>query len=76
MIGEMDKREIGCNAGRIWQILSDNANWSYDDLKKKSGLKDKELGAAIGWLARENKIEFEQEGEKLYMYLCVNVYIG
>lgn len=72
----MNKREIGCNAGKIWQILSDNANWSYDDLKKKSGLKDKELGAAIGWLARENKIEFEQEGEKLYMYLCVNVYIG
>ena len=42
----------------------------------KSGLKDKELGAALGWLAREDKIEFEQEEEELYVYLCVNVYIG
>lgn len=45
-------------------------------LKRKSGLKDKELGAAIGWLAREDKIEFEQQEEELYIYLCVNVYIG
>jgi hypothetical protein len=27
-------------------------------------------------LAREDKIEFEQEEEELYVYLCVNVYIG
>ncbi|WP_321335483.1 winged helix-turn-helix domain-containing protein [uncultured Bacteroides sp.] len=72
----MDKKEIGCNAGKIWQLLSNNANWSYDELKKKSGLKDKELGAALGWLARENKIEFEKEGDELYIYLCVNIYIG
>ena len=60
----MDKNEIGLNAGKVWQ------------LKKKSGLKDKDLGAALGWLAREDKIEFEQEEEELYVYLCVNVYIG
>ena len=41
-----------------------------------NGLKDKDLGAALGWLAREDKIEFEQEEEELYVYLCVNVYIG
>ncbi len=45
-------------------------------LKRKSGLKDKELGAALGWLSRENKIEFDQCDEELYVYLCVNVYIG
>ncbi len=72
----MDKKEIGENAGRVWQILSDNAKWSYGSLKRKSGLKDKDLGAALGWLARENKIEFEQEEEELYLYLCVNIYIG
>ncbi len=72
----MNKKEIGENAGRVWQILSDNAKWSYGSLKRKSGLRDKELGAALGWLARENKIEFEQEEEELYLYLCVNVYIG
>lgn len=72
----MDKIEIGLNAGIIWQLLSDNARWSYGSLKRKSGLKDKELGAALGWLAREGKVELEQEGDELYLYLCVNVYIG
>lgn len=72
----MDKIEIGLHAGQIWQLLSDNAKWSYGSLKRKSGLKDKELGAALGWLAREGKVEFEQEEEELYLYLCVNVYIG
>lgn len=72
----MDKSEIGLNAGKVWQLLSDNAKWSYGSLKRKSGLKDKELGAAIGWLAREDKIEFEQDEEELHLYLCVNVFIG
>ena len=57
----MDKNEIGLNAGKVWQLLSNNDKWSYGNLKKKSGLKDKDLGAALGWLAREDKIEFEQE---------------
>ena len=53
----MNKSEIGLNAGKVWQLLSDYAKWSYGALKKKSGLEDKELGAALGWLAREDKIE-------------------
>lgn len=72
----MDKHEIGLNAGEVWQLLSDNEKWSYDRLKRKSKLKDIELGAALGWLARENKIEFEQTEDDGYCYLCVNVYIG
>nr|WP_302831690.1 winged helix-turn-helix domain-containing protein [uncultured Bacteroides sp.] len=72
----MNKDEIGLNAGKVWQLLSDNAKWSYGTLKRKSGLKDKELGAAIGWLAREDKIELYQEDDELYVSLGVNVYIG
>lgn len=72
----MNKNEIGLNAGKVWQLLSDYAKWSYGTLKKKSGLKDKELGAAIGWLAREDKIEMYEEEEELYISLGVNVYIG
>ena len=72
----MDKKEIGFHAGKIWQLLSNNEKWSYENLKSKSGLKDEELGAALGWLAREDKIEFEQQEEGLYVYLCVNVYIA
>lgn len=71
----MNKNEIGLNAGKVWQLLSDNAKWSYGTLKMKSGLEDKELGAALGWLAREDKIEMYDE-EDLYISLGVNVYIG
>lgn len=72
----MNKNEIGLNAGKIWQLLSDNAKWSYGTLKNKSGMEDYELGAAIGWLAREDKIEMYQEQEELYISSQVNVYIG
>ena len=40
----MDKMEIGLNAGKVWQLLCNNEKWSYGSLKRKSGLKDKELG--------------------------------
>lgn len=72
----MDKAEIGMNAGKIWHLLENNAKWSYKELKSKSGLKDKELGAALGWLAREERIEPDQEGDELFVFVCVNVYIG
>lgn len=72
----MNKNEIGVNAGKIWELLSDNAKWSYGSLKRKSGLRDKDLGAALGWLAREDKIELYQDEEELYISLGVNVYIG
>ena len=61
----MNKSEIGLNAGKVWQLLSDYTR-----------LKDKELGAALGWLAREDKIEIHQEEDELYVSLGVNVYIG
>ena len=73
---KMNKSEIGLNAGKVWQLLSDYTRWSYGSLKRKSGLKDKELGAALGWLAREDKIEIHQEEDELYVSLGVNVYIG
>jgi len=72
----MDKSEIGLNAGKVWRLLSDCTLWDYDTLKRASGLKDKELGAAIGWLAREDKILIQQEENELYISLGVNVYIG
>lgn len=72
----MNKSEIGLNAGKVWQLLSDYAKWSYGALKKKSGLKDKDLGAALGWLAREDKIEMYEDNDELYISLGVNIYIG
>ena len=72
----MNRMDIGSDAGKVWQLLSNNEKCSYESLKEKSGLTDRELGAALGWLAREDKIEFEHQEEVFYIYLCVNVYIG
>lgn len=72
----MNKSEIGLNAGKVWRLICDNAKWSYGTLKKESGLNDLELGAALGWLAREDKIEIHQEEDEFYVSLGVNVYIG
>lgn len=73
----MNKSVIGLNAGKIWRLLSNQKRWSYHELKISSGLTDRELNTAIGWLAREGKIEFEQEyssGKEMF-YLMLNVYI-
>ena len=58
----MNKNLIGLNAGKVWQLLNNNKRWSYSELKEAVGLSDRDLNAAIGWLAREDKIDFETEG--------------
>ena len=72
----MNKNQIGTNAGIVWKLLSDNAHWEYDKLKHASGLSDRDLNAAIGWLAREDKIDFDIDEQHDRLFLHVNVYIG
>ena len=40
-------------------------------------MSDRALNAAIGWLAREDKIQFEvdKKDDKEYLFLELNVYI-
>ena len=72
----MNKNQIGTNAGIVWKLLSDNAHWEYDKLKQASGLSDRDLNAAIGWLAREDKIDFDIDKQHDRLFLHANVYIG
>ena len=73
----MNKYQIGLNAGVIWHLLNDNKRWNYCELKKASGLSDRDLNAAIGWLAREDKIDFDYEqSENECFFLSVNIFIG
>lgn len=75
----MDKHIIGENAGTLWQLLNeDNRKWEIAEIKEATGFDDMELASAIGWLAREDKIQFElnKTGGKAYVYLMLNVYIG
>lgn len=72
----MDKHQIGTNAGIVWNVLKDNVHWTYENLKEPSGLSDRDLNAAIGWLAREDKIDFDIDETTDKLFLHVNVYIG
>lgn len=52
----MNSEAIGSWAGLVWNALNESDVLSLKQLKKISKLKDKEVFAAIGWLAREGKV--------------------
>lgn len=61
----MSIRKIGIDAGIVWQILNDakDRSCSYDELKLKSKLSDNALNRALGWLAREDKLEIDDKSQ-------------
>ena len=52
----MNAETIGTNAGLVWQALNTADTLGLKQLKKITKLKDKEVYAALGWLAREGKV--------------------
>lgn len=61
----MNVETIGLWAGSTWNALNDaNGTLTVKGLKKATKLKEKEVFAAIGWLAREGKVNVsENEAE-------------
>lgn len=57
----MNTETIGTNAGTIWTALNTADALGIKQLKKMTKLKDKEVYAALGWLAREGKITIAQD---------------
>ena len=54
---EIISMDIGKNAGIVWRALSEEkSGMSFDALDSKVSLSVFDTAAAIGWLARENKI--------------------
>ncbi|MBO7255612.1 MAG: winged helix-turn-helix domain-containing protein [Paludibacteraceae bacterium] len=60
--------KIGINAGLVWNALN-NGSLEVKTLKKATKLTDKDLYAALGWLAREGKVQFTEEGKDLFINL-------
>lgn len=52
----MNVETIGSYAGLVWNALNEAEALGVKQLKKVTKLKDKEVFAALGWLAREDKI--------------------
>jgi len=48
--------EFGINAGEVWKALNSYGSCTESQLIENTRLSAKEVNAAIGWLARENKI--------------------
>lgn len=48
--------EFGQNAGKVWQALREKGPLSETKLIDTTFLKEHQLRAAVGWLAREDKI--------------------
>lgn len=59
----MNTDTIGLNAGAVWEALNEAEAMGTKQLKKVTKLKDKELYAAIGWLAREGKLMIDTDPE-------------
>ncbi|MGL5561103.1 MAG: winged helix-turn-helix domain-containing protein [Tannerellaceae bacterium] len=61
--------KIGSHAGLVWEALTERGFKSLKELKKTTKLTEKDLYAAIGWLAREGKLTFEQEQKDVFVAL-------
>mgnify|MGYP002515324331 CR=1 FL=1 len=57
----MEINNIGANAGLIWNALNANGKMTESKLKKETGLGSAEFYTALGWLAREGKLNVTVE---------------
>ena len=65
----MKKEEIGKNAGILWRLLADKGMLSIRELGENTSLNVLNMGMGLGWLSRENKVNFEEKDGMLYVEL-------
>ena len=59
---------IGNNAGLVWHALNENGRMSVK--KKATKIKaEKDVYAALGWLAKEGKLVFAEEKGEIFVSL-------
>lgn len=61
--------QIGLAAGAVWTYLNDKGATSLTSLKKGVGAPTDLTIAAVGWLAREEKLEFTVSGKTVKLAL-------
>jgi hypothetical protein len=60
---------IGDVAGQVWQLLDSQGAQSLPAIKKAIAAPDDIILAAIGWLAREDKLTFSKSARSLTIAL-------
>jgi len=52
--------KIGNDAGRLWKIMDIWGEVNFPTMKRLADIDDVEIYAALGWLARENKVNINE----------------
>ncbi|MDR1402479.1 MAG: winged helix-turn-helix domain-containing protein [Tannerellaceae bacterium] len=61
---------IGKNAGLIWNVLNEGGKLRVKEVKKVTKIRaEKDVYAALGWLAKEGKLAFEEEEGDIFVSL-------
>ena len=66
---ESMKEKIGWTAGRVWETLKMDGEADIATLAKKMDEKSYIVQQALGWLAREDKIDYSIKGNKIIVSL-------
>jgi hypothetical protein len=64
-----ENRAIGEMAGKVWKILHEKGASSLSAVEKQVGAPKALVDMAIGWLAREGKVELKQEKRSIQVSL-------
>lgn len=60
---------FGTKAGIVWKSLNKIGQGTIGDISKASGLRRELVYGALGWLAREDKIEVQRQGRAMIFSL-------
>ncbi len=64
--------QVGSTAGKVYEKLGAQGQMSMSRLKKEVGETDTLVAMAVGWLAREGKINLNKERNTLKVTLSSN----
>jgi len=65
----MTREKIGEAAGRVWETLAAKGEIGLSQLPRIAKLKSDVTYQALGWLAREDKIQYRSRDGKVYISL-------
>ena len=60
---------VGVTAGKVWHMLNDLGPQTLAQLKKRLNGSGELVGFALGWLAREDKIDISQDKKSIKVAL-------
>lgn len=63
------KEEIGETAGKIWEILKKKEEVNIAQLPRMLNKKSAVVYQGLGWLAREDKVEYQTKAGKTFVCL-------